>query len=116
MLAYSIFTRFGWHDFATFGHICLQSNILPFFKQFWTVLVSNLCQTVRNQALKSMGFSARGVWVTGYCGCMGYGVLFPANQLGGLKNLWDLRDYGLSQPWVKRELTVHGFHSQSLFY
>jgi hypothetical protein len=42
----------------------------------------------------------------GYCGCMGYGVLFPANQLGRLKNLWDLRDYGLSQPWVKRESTV----------
>ncbi|KIJ97519.1 hypothetical protein K443DRAFT_105555, partial [Laccaria amethystina LaAM-08-1] len=57
-------------------------------------------------SLQSMGFSARGVWVTGYCGCMGYGVLFPANQLGGLKNLWDLRDYGLSQSWVKRESTV----------
>ncbi|KIJ90742.1 hypothetical protein K443DRAFT_41031, partial [Laccaria amethystina LaAM-08-1] len=55
---------------------------------------------------KPMGFRPRGVWITGYCGCMGYRVLSPTNQLGGLKNLWDLRDYGLSQPWVKRESTV----------
>ncbi|KIJ93715.1 hypothetical protein K443DRAFT_111638, partial [Laccaria amethystina LaAM-08-1] len=59
-----------------------------------------------SETLKCMGFSSGGVWVMGYCGCMGYGVLFPANQLGGLKNLWDLRDYGLLQPWVKRESTV----------
>ena len=45
-----------------------------------------------------MGFASRGVWVMGYCGCMGYEAFFPANQLGGLKNLWDLqavtRTYG----------------------
>ena len=42
----------------------------------------------------------------GYCGCMGYGALFPANQLGGLKNVWNLREYGVCEPWVKRESTV----------
>ena len=71
---------------ATF---CLQSNILPFLKQVWTVLVSNFPQIVENQAPISMGFASIGVWVMGYCGCMGYGAFFPANQLGGLKNLWD---------------------------
>jgi len=42
----------------------------------------------------------------GYCGCMGYEVIFPANQLGGLKNVWDLREYVLCEPWVTRESTV----------
>jgi len=60
---------------------CLQSNILLFLKQFWTVLGSILCQRVRNQVLKSMDFAPRGVWVMGYCGCMGDEV--PVNQLGG---------------------------------
>ena len=77
------------HDFTTFGYLCLQINILPFLKQFWTILVSILSQIVGNQAPISMGFVSRGVWVMGYCGCMGYEPFFPANQLGGLKNLWD---------------------------
>ena len=42
----------------------------------------------------------------GYCGCMGYEALFPANQLGGLKNVWNLREYGVCEPWVTRESTV----------
>ena len=53
-----------------------------------------------------MGFASRGVWVIHYCGCMGYEVFFSVNQLGGLKNLWDLREYGVCEPWVTRELTV----------
>ena len=54
-----------------------------------------------------MGFASRGVWVMGYCGCMGYEALFPANQLGGLKNIWNLREYGVCEPWVTRESTVY---------
>ena len=42
----------------------------------------------------------------GYCSCMGYEVFFPANQLSGLKNLWDSREYGVCEPWGMRELTV----------
>ena len=42
----------------------------------------------------------------GYCGCMGYEAVFPANQLGGLKNVWNLREYGVCEPWVTRESTV----------
>ena len=42
-----------------------------------------------------MGFASRGVWVMGYCCCMGYEAVFPANQLGGLKNVWNLREYGV---------------------
>jgi len=43
-----------------------------------------------------MGFAFGGVWVMGYCGIMGYGI----------KILWDIRGYGLSGLWVKRESTV----------
>jgi len=42
----------------------------------------------------------------GYRGCMGYEALFPANQLGGLKKVWNLREYGVCEPWVMRESTV----------
>ena len=44
---------------------------------------------------------------------MGYGLLrlcglwhFSANRLGGPKNLWGIREYGLSELWVMRESTV----------
>ena len=53
-----------------------------------------------------MGFASRGVWVMGYHGCMGYEALFPANQLSGFKNVWNLREYGVCEPWVMRESTV----------
>ena len=49
----------------------------------------------------------RGVWVMGYCGCMGYEVFFPANQLGGVKNLWDLWEYVVCEPWVTTYERVH---------
>ena len=39
-------------------------------------------------------------------GCMGYGLHFFANQPGGPKNLWGIREYGLSGLRVKRESTV----------
>ena len=42
-----------------------------------------------------MGFALEGVWIMGYCGCMGYGIDFPANQLGGSKNVWGIGEYGL---------------------
>ena len=53
-----------------------------------------------------MGFASKGVWVMSYRGCMGYEALFPANQLGGLKKVWNLREYGVCEPWVMRESTV----------
>jgi len=62
-----------------------------------------------NQTLISMGFASKGVWVMGYRGCMGYEALFPANQLGGLKKVWNLREYGVCEPWVTRESTVSFF-------
>lgn len=43
----------------------------------------------------------------GYQRVMGYRVDFPANQAGhGIRILWGMREYGLSELWVKRELTV----------
>ena len=46
-----------------------------------------------------------------YCGFMGYGIHFSTNQLGGPKKVWGIREYGLLELWVKRELTVGGFTS-----
>ena len=53
-----------------------------------------------------MGFARKGVWVMGYCGPMGYGVHFPAHQVGGWPGLWVKRGYGLPEVWVKRGSTV----------
>ena len=53
-----------------------------------------------------MGFACEGVWVMGYCGPMGYGVHFPAHQVGGWPGLWVKRGYGLPEVWVKRGSTV----------
>ena len=56
-----------------------------------------------------MGFLPKGVWIMDYCGFMGYGIHFSANQLGGPKKVWGIREYRLLELWVKRELTVHTF-------
>jgi hypothetical protein len=37
---------------------------------------------------------------------MGYGVKFPAHQLGGSKKSWDFGVYGLPRVWVKTVSTV----------
>ena len=77
----------GDHNFATIDHLlCVRQN-------FAAVLDSFSVNFIRNQTLISMGFASKGVWVMGYHGCMGYEALFPANQLGGLKNIWNLREY-----------------------
>jgi hypothetical protein len=55
---------------------------------------------------KSMGFASKKVWVMGYQRVMGYGSQIPAYQLGGLKILWVMGEYGLSGLWVKRESTL----------
>jgi hypothetical protein len=39
--------------------------------------------------------------------CMGYGLQFPAYQLGGLVMLCVKGGYGLSQLWDKTSSTVH---------
>ena len=54
-----------------------------------------------------MGFSGRGVWVMGYGRPMGYGMHFPAHQLGGLILLWDITGYGFSWVWVITGSTVY---------
>jgi len=42
----------------------------------------------------------------GVSGSMSYGLKSPAYQLGGSKNVWVIREYGLSGLWVMRESTV----------
>jgi len=37
----------------------------------------------------------------------GYGMHFPAHQVGGQAELWDITGYGFSQVWVMRGPTVH---------
>jgi hypothetical protein len=56
-----------------------------------------------------MGFSTGGVWVTGYDRPMGYGMHFPAHQVGGLILLWDITGYGFSKVWVITGSTVSPF-------
>ena len=53
-----------------------------------------------------MGFVPQRVWVIGYEGFMGFFGAYPAYKVGDKKSVWDLRDYGLSGPWVKRASTV----------
>ena len=49
----------------------------------------------------------------GYCRPMGYGVHFPAHQVGGQPGLWVKRGYGLPEVWVKRgESTVQTKYEQ----
>jgi len=40
------------------------------------------------------------IWV------MGYGMHFPAHQVGGQVELWDITGYGFSQVWVMTGSTV----------
>ena len=46
-----------------------------------------------NLAPITMCFAARLVCIMSYRGCMSYGVHFSANQLGGLKRVWGMREY-----------------------
>ncbi|KAH9023685.1 hypothetical protein EDB85DRAFT_2277822 [Lactarius pseudohatsudake] len=48
----------------------------------------------------------RGVWVTGYCGPMGYVHKIPAHRAGGRIRLWGIRGYGVSGVWDTRGSTV----------
>ena len=68
-----------------------------------TIIVQVSCLV---SSAKTMGFSTGRVWVMGFQEVMGYGMQFPAYQIGGSKMLWDKRGYGLSEVWVKRESTV----------
>jgi hypothetical protein len=45
---------------------------------------------------------------------MGYGMYFPAHQVGGQLELWGIRSYGVSGVWVKRSSTVVDFWLQIL--
>jgi hypothetical protein len=60
----------------------------------------------RNYTSKLYGFYVMKLWVMGYKRVMGYGPKSPAYQLGNFKNLWGIREYGLSELWVKRASTV----------
>ena len=58
--------------------------------------------------LTTMGYAPNlRVCVMAYCGYMGYGIHFSANQLGGPKKVCVIREYGLSELCVMRESTVH---------
>ena len=45
----------------------------------------------------------------GYCRPMGYGVHFPAHQVGGRLGLWVKRGYELPEVWINRGSTVSLF-------
>ena len=64
------------------------------------------------QELARRGTDNYGLWpglrvcVMPYWGCMGYGMHFSANQLGGPKKVCVIREYALSELCVMRESTV----------
>src|SRR6266436_9764972 len=55
-----------------------------------------------------MGFAPKKLWSMGYYRVMAYELKIPAYQLGNLKILWVIREYGLSGVWVRRGSTVCG--------
>ena len=52
----------------------------------------------------------------GYCRPMGYGVHFPAHQVGGQPGLWVKRGYELPEVWVKRGSTVASHYCLSIMW
>lgn len=52
------------------------------------------------------GILPKKLWVMGYDRVMGYGLIFPANEVGRHENLWVTAEYGLIQVWVITEATV----------
>ncbi len=52
------------------------------------------------------GILLKKLWVMGYDRVMGYGLIFPANEVSQHENLWVTAEYGLIQVWVITEATV----------
>ena len=77
--------------------------------QFTSAEIHNIIKFIVRNLLKPIDFACKGVWGMGYCGPQGYGINFPAHQVGGSKILWDIRGYGLSQVWVMRMVTVESW-------
>ena len=91
-----------YHLWLPFIYEAKSHHFSSSFGQFWCEIYPKFSE-IKPQYLWVLPPEGYGM---GYCGCMGYEVFFPANQLGGLKNLWDLREYGVCEPWVTRESTV----------
>jgi len=93
-----------------FYTVVFTKKVLLFFCWFMACHCSiiHVCYNILTEIVPvtCMGFGSWGVWSIGFRGCMGYGLGFPAYQVGNKKNLWDIREYGLSELWVKRESTV----------
>jgi len=51
-------------------------------------------------------FLSKYVWVIGYGRVMGYDPYLHSNQLGNWQNLWVIKEYGLWEVWIRREMTV----------
>jgi hypothetical protein len=47
-----------------------------------------------------------GYWIEG---SIGYLCTYPAYQVYNKKALWDWREYGILELWVRRALTVDGY-------
>ena len=108
-MAYKVLTSLVWvlcHNFTTCGYLLFTKQNPTISQAVLDSFGVKFIPNFRKSSPNIYGFASRGVWVMGYCGCMGYEVFFPANQLGGLKNLWDLREYGVCEPWVMRKSTV----------
>ena len=75
----------------------------------------NWPDNIPNMVAKTYGFYARKgmesvLWI------MGYGMHFPANQLGELKKVWGVREYGLSRLWITVDCTHSSFQKPWFFF
>jgi len=53
-----------------------------------------------------MGFFTRNLWVNVLDRVIGFRSKFPAHQIGGQKNLWDIGGYGFIRLWDKAGSTA----------
>ena len=97
------------HSVNSDGGVALSVKLNYYLTQIWQWDQA----TKSNMVGKIMGFAHKRVWTMGYCGPMGYGMHFSANQVGGRPELWAMRGYVFSEVWFTRGSTVHIF-AQSL--
>ena len=96
-MAYKALTSFVGvlcHDFATFGSLLFIKQYLT-VSQCWCEFYPKLLE-IKPQYLWVLPPEGYGLWVIAVVmGCMGSEVLFPVNQLNGLKNLCDKGVWGM---------------------
>ena len=72
----------------------------------WDVFTALSPQLIPKMEVIPMGFFTKNLWVNVLDRVMGFRSKFPAHQIGGPKNLWDMGGYGFIRLWDRTGLTV----------